>query len=329
MGKDLEKFVKFEGDNAIVWRHPAETIDENTTVMCPHTHEIVFIKEGAMLDSLRPGTHQLIEKEIKKGIFTKKDVKQFYCSLIYVNVSSTLKVLWGTPNRIELFDSKINVPVSVGLNGSFIIRIDNARKFITKVGGIDSKYTVEALQEFFRGMMLLYIKDSLANAMVVEKISFYEIWTNMRKITSSIKKDLEPKFMDYGVELCEFAIENILIPDDVKLLVEKTYKEKFELETKGLSFERVYNDQKEKEAAERELVKEAIKAKSDENLIECEYCKEKIGENDNFCWNCGKSVNIDIFICEECEFEIINQLHYCPNCGTKLKKEECIDGDLQ
>ncbi len=294
MAKVKDVVLKFDGGTALVWQHPIKRIDGHTIIQCPHTHEVVYIKEGAMLDSLNPGTHRLIE-EPKKSLF-KKEPDPVDCILFYVNTQSTLKVLWGTPSKMDVFDAKINVPVSVGLHGSIVISINQARKFISKLGGIDAKYTTDDLQEFFRDMLLMYIKDELAQAMVIEKISFYEIWTNMRRLSHLIQTSLKEKFNQYGVHLDEFLIENIMIPDEIKKVVEMAYLEKFVVETKGLSEKEIYHDVKEEFQRDREVIKEVAKSVAQASKKEptsrsyCPDCGTEVKASHKFCPDCGNPV---------------------------------------
>ena len=304
--------IKFNESQDLVWYHPSEIADENTVIYVPHTHNVIFLKGGAMLDSLLPGAHRPIEKE-KKGIFQRKKIEQYYTKYAYVNVTSTLSILWGTPNKMDLFDPMLNIPVTLGMNGSFVIRINNARKFIEKLGGINKSYTTSHLQSFFKDIMLTYIKDSLANVMIKEKITYYEIWTEMRRITLGIKFDLVPKFSDYGVELCEFNIADIYIPEDVKKLVEKAYKEKYILKTYGTSHEEMRRDQMEQQEKDRKYIKELVELNNKTN-------QEKVLKSAKYCGKCGEAIHPDKKYCVHCGNKVVEEAMRCPNCGKESKE---------
>lgn len=327
------KQIKFNESDALVWYHPCEEVDENTVIICPHTHEVIFLKGGAMLETLLPGEHRPIPVEPKKFL-KKKVIKKYYTKYAFVNVTSTLNVLWGTPNRVDLFDPFLDIPVQLGMHGSFIIRINNARKFIEKLGGLSKTYTTENLNEFFRDIMLTYIKDSLATVMIKEKITYYQIWSEVRRISNGILEDLAPKFDKYGVELCELNIVDISIPEDVKRMVEKVYKEKYELTSRGSSFEEVKQEQKEKEnllredallEKEREFTKEMTKLNNDVKHEEkplgakyCGKCGEALEPGKNFCVHCGTKVVLETLKCPYCGKENSGNTPYCGHCGKKI-----------
>ncbi|MDD3137591.1 MAG: SPFH domain-containing protein [Lachnospiraceae bacterium] len=50
----------------------------------------------------------------------------------------------------------------------------------------------------------------------------------------------------------------------------------------------------------------------------CPVCQSPIGEHNNFCYNCGATLQTIGKICPSCGNEIASMANYCPQCGKKL-----------
>ncbi len=292
MGK--EKIIQLNDINEIIWKHPAELVDCNTRIYVPTTHVCLYMKEGLMLDTLEPGKHQVVAK---KGLFSKKET--FMSSFVYVNVQQVLNLNWGTKRPIEVFDPLLSIPCEIRANGRYQISISNPREFILKVGGLESKFSTSDLEEYMSVIVISNIKEAISKAMVSERISFYDIWANMSKLSDGIKNFLINKFNDYGVSLKDFSVADIIMPEDVRQLVKHVHMEKYDLSQKGLSHRELYENQRSDEHEAREMtkdiVKSSVKEKKDENnedkIIICSACGTTNDAGARYCKSCGNRLN--------------------------------------
>ena len=56
----IVEVVKYNGQpNAMAWKYPSEALGTWTQVIVNETQEVVFVKEGKILDVLGPGRHTL------------------------------------------------------------------------------------------------------------------------------------------------------------------------------------------------------------------------------------------------------------------------------
>lgn len=289
-----EKIIQYRGNNELIWRHPADRVDADTRIYVPATHVCVYLKEGMMLDSLMPGKHQVVEK---KGIFHRKD--SFISSFVYVNTQQILNLNWGTRHPIEIFDPMLNIPCEIKANGRYQISIKNPREFFLKVGGLDARITKVDLENYMSTIVMSNIKEAISRAMVVERVSFYDIWTNMSRLSGNIKNFLGRKFLEYGVQLHDFSVEDIFIPDDVRALVKKIHMEKYDLSQKGFTHRELYQDAREDQHENKEIVRDILLNSNEpsytpdypEERIICPVCGTSNEEGSRFCKSCGNRLN--------------------------------------
>lgn len=302
MSKTLPKtIIDFEGPNEqLVWQSKIQQCVGETEVIVPFSHEVVFIKDGEMLDTMGPGKHTLNVPQTTRGFLGlgKKIVSEpFKCQVFFVNKTVTLVIPWGTPNQLKLMDPFLEYPVSLGAHGSFDISISNSRKFVSKVVGNTIGLTTVGLQEFFADKMVMRVKDILANAMVTSKINFYELGTRLVVISDAIRDSVRKIFDDYGVEITAFSINDIKIPDSDLRELEAIMKKKKLLELKETSFSK-----------ERENAQDAAKMFVDASVRIAEAAIEKENKTapqappvyGRYCPKCGTQVAPDAMFCNHC-----------------------------
>lgn len=280
--------IRFEGSNdIIVWKHTCRDFGYNTEIEVPFSHEVLFVKDGVVLETLDSGTHILNEKSkgMFGGIFTSKKTK-FSCSVYFVNKTVETRIPWGTPNQIDVFDALLNIPVRIGAHGELAISVSNSRKLLSKLVGMSNNITTDEIASFVRSKLILLIKDLLASTMVEQKVSFYDLSTKQVAISKALKDRLNNTFDEYGIEVKDFVLESVVLNDTVRDEVEKAYL-----------------------ARQVDVIKNQNENHTSEVLV----------NDKKFCSHCGKEIDIqgDKAYCKECGKEITKNSKYCSYCGKK------------
>lgn len=215
--------ITFSGNNDIVvWRHPHNSFTHNTELVVPYTHEAILIKDGQAQGTYKPGKHIINEQTaLKFSLFSKKEADIY--EVYFINKSLYLPIKWGTRTQMDLFDPMLNIPVRVGAHGEFEIKISNPRKFLLKIVGNAPYMNKEMIQDFFRDKMSMYIKNSIAEAMTIRGISYYQIASHLKSLSDIIKKELLSEFDNYGTSLESFLIASVVIPEDIKQELEREF----------------------------------------------------------------------------------------------------------
>lgn len=120
----IVEVVKYTGmPNIMAWKYPNEELGTWTQVIVNETQEVVFVKEGKILDILGSGRHTLSTENIPKlskiinSTFGEKT--PFSAEIWYINKAYSLDVKWGTAPAIQLQDPKYHIFVLVTAYGQF------------------------------------------------------------------------------------------------------------------------------------------------------------------------------------------------------------------
>ncbi|MEE8424354.1 MAG: SPFH domain-containing protein, partial [Elusimicrobiota bacterium] len=172
--------VKYDGPgDVLVWRHPPDDLTWGTQVIVNQAQEAIFFKGGQALDVLGPGTHTLKSANIPllRGLIKAPfgGNTPFAAEIYYINKATNLDVKWGTKSPIPILDPKYNIFLPVRAFGQFGVRIGDSRKFVVQLTGTQKQFTITALQDYFRGIILTKAKDYIAETIIRKKINLLEI----------------------------------------------------------------------------------------------------------------------------------------------------------
>ncbi|MDE7463906.1 MAG: SPFH domain-containing protein [Clostridiales bacterium] len=176
----------------------------NANVIIPVTHVALLEKDGAISTALSSGKFALLERGEKPDKIR----------IFFVSKTARIKARWGTQRhqRLNYRDPKIDMPVSVGAFGTTEIKISNANKFFQEIVPQGNVFTSEQLEDEIRSKTIDGLRRVLINTLNERRVSFYDFETERYDIQTLIGKALAEKFkFDYGIEVCEFCIENLNI----------------------------------------------------------------------------------------------------------------------
>lgn len=325
---------------------------KKTMVIVNDTHNAIFIKDGAYLNTLEAGKYPVLNKDDKNV-----DKVEF----IYVSKTCKVEVKWGTPNRFDMRDPQTDIPIKIGVRGTFEVQIGDPRKAYLELIGADKTYTTAKLQERLRSRMCSEIQPIIARVMQERNLTYDRITQNSKEIADLIKPEMEKMFSrDYGLKLYSFVIDAIMIDDeDIQKIERELNREKEERrrdEMKAKEEEekrRAFDEQIRKEyeliklnkAAgdvdfERQKWLEELKAQNYEKYLRaveivgwensgnrgegprganfCPNCGHSYEHGAKFCPGCGKKVSDEPAVCPHCRKPVAPGAAFCSNCGQKL-----------
>lgn len=232
--------VKYDGPpNILIWRHPPDDLTWGTQLIVNETQEAIFLKGGQILDVLGPGTHTLKTANIPllRGLIKVPfgGETPFAAEIYFVNKAVHLDAKWGTLNPIPLLDPLYKVPLPVRAYGQFGIRIADSRKVFTQLSSTRQELTVEGVVEAYKAILMTRIKDYIAETMIKQKLSFLEVSAHLEELSEAIKGKLSGDFSKYGIELANFFVGSVDVPeeDDSVKRLKKALSEKAEMEILG------------------------------------------------------------------------------------------------
>ncbi|MDE2490039.1 MAG: SPFH domain-containing protein [Elusimicrobia bacterium] len=232
--------VKYDGPgDVLVWRFPSDQLSWGTQVIVNQAQEALFFKGGKALDVLGPGTHTLRTANIPllRGLIAAPfgGETPFAAEIYYVNKAVDLDVKWGTNNPIPILDPKYNVFLPVRAFGQFGIQVGDSRAFVTQISATSPQFTADQLSNYFRGVLLTKAKDYIAETIVKRKIDVLEIAAYLEDMSGAIQEKLSADFAKFGVNLVNFYLNSVDVPedDDTVVRLKKALADKAELDILG------------------------------------------------------------------------------------------------
>ena len=180
----------------------------------------VFINEGQVADVFQPGTHTL-ETQNMPVLTTLKGWKYgfhspFKAEVYFCNTKNFTDQKWGTKNPIMMRDAEFGV-VRIRAFGNYAMKVKDAVKFIREIAGTDSSFTTDKITEQLKNIIITRFTDILGTS----KIPVLDLASNYDELSKFIFDRINPEFLEYGIELTKFLVENISLPPAVEEAMDK------------------------------------------------------------------------------------------------------------
>jgi len=228
----------------LAWKFPSEELKLGTQLIVAPSQEALFIKGGQALDLFGPGTHTLETGNLPLLTRLLKlpfgGATPFTAEVWYVNKTVVRDLKWGTPNPIGVKDYGSNpagVPVliHVGASGTWGIRIEDSRSFLTQVVGSVGwrPFTVADVRPQFMGKIVQEFSGSLGEFFRNSRISVFEVAGSLSDLSSFSRERIQPELRKYGIELINFDVMAVSVPDDLRERMEKGALDRLEVDQFG------------------------------------------------------------------------------------------------
>ncbi|WNS43600.1 SPFH domain-containing protein [Paenibacillus sp. MMS20-IR301] len=246
--------VKYDGPPGVfAWKYPNQELGTWTQLIVNESQEAILFKGGQALDSFTAGRHTLstanipVLSNVVNLPFGGRS--PFTAEVWFVNKMNSMNVKWGTSSPLQLQDPKYKIMVGVRAFGQFGVRIDDPRKFLLKLVGTLPLFDQETMVTYFRGLLMSNINELISSYLVHKKISILEINAYVVEISKHIQGRLASSFLDNGIELNNFFIDSINIPDDdpATVRLKEALAKKAEMDIIGFTYqqERSFNTMEE------------------------------------------------------------------------------------
>ncbi len=271
----MENIIKFEGNNDKLFsRVLVGELNPKLTLIVPETHNAILIKDGQMLQTLSSG------KYLFSDLVDLKTESDSALEVLFMSKTAKLKMLWGTPQKLMMFDENLQTDYHAGFSGDFEVQVGDPRKCYLYLVGANEELTSDLLQERLQSNVVSAMEMVAVEYIKANKVPYNQIALHKKAISQKVLIALSHKLQsEYGIAVFSFNIANIIIDEEDR-------KRLNSLQTGGAN-----------------------------EILKCESCGAKISKNDKFCSNCGEKVRK---ICHSCGLENLDNATFCSNCGQKL-----------
>jgi membrane protease subunit (stomatin/prohibitin family) len=353
--------IKYEGPNDVfVWKFPGEDFNTLSQLIVHESQEAVFFKDGQALDLFGAGTYTLHTQNIplirRVVNLPFNGESPFHCEVYFINKVVSMDVMWGTSSPIPIQDAVYKIILPVRTNGQFAVKVVDSKKLLLKLVGTIDKFDQNTLKKYFKGILLTNIKDYIAKQFAQNQISFLEIHSHLKEISYGIQNDLADEFVQYGIELVNFNVNEITPPEDDPSYIQlkNALAKKAEMSVMGYDYqqERAFNLLDKAAANEGGAANimgagmglgmgvnlgtvfgntmggamanvqpnmqpvTQVQSNSAQKEIKCTVCGASMPENSKFCRECGAKV----------EPPQKEGMKICPKCGANVPEGKfCLE----
>lgn len=225
----LASVIKYEGDNqTLVWKHPIEDFNYGSQLIVHESQEAIFFRDGQALDLFGAGRHSLVTQNlplIEKlyKIPTNADTI-FHSEIYFINMTTQMGIKWGTDSKVRFYEPVTGIPVEIGANGQFNIRVKDSRKLLVKLVGtanefthadvVDGVFGLKPSVAKFKAMIMTTVKSNLARIIKENSIDILEIDSHLDELSLKLCECINTYLEDYGLFMPEFFVTSVMTPDD-------------------------------------------------------------------------------------------------------------------
>lgn len=347
------RVLKYDGPpDVLVWKYPNQELGTWTQLIVNESQEALLFKGGQALDLFGPGRHTLstenipVLSNIVNLPFGGKS--PFTAEVWYINKLRSMDIKWGTSAPIQLQEPKYQLMMSVRAFGQLSVEIADSRMFMSRLIGTLPVFNQDALYNYFRGILMMNIKELISSFLLHKKISILDIHAYISEISRHVEERVSPAFADAGLRLVNLNIESINLPDNdptTKRLKEALTK-KAEMEILGFNYQQARAFDTLEQAAKNEGTQSAfmnagiglglgsglgtavgsvmpqvasqLQAAGPHRV--CPQCKEVNPADFNFCKSCGCSMRESAkqqeeILCHSCGKPVLPGSKFCAHCG--------------
>lgn len=205
--------------NMLCAKIPCEDFNIGSQLIVAEYEEALFVKDGVVEEVFGGGKYTLttenypfLTKLVSKLL--TGGVSAYSCKVYYINKSHHLELKWGTSLPIRVIDPVWGIEVHVQGRGAYSVVVKDSKKFFLKMVGANAAATEADIVKQFKTAFLQNITDELFE--YINGAETEVIITCNRK--NALAKTLTPILNDildeYGLELVNFYIENLEIPEN-------------------------------------------------------------------------------------------------------------------
>lgn len=211
-----------DSKDTIVWKFPRyqNEIKMNAKLTVRESQVAVFMNEGTIADVFAPGMYTLTTQNMPI-MTTLRGWKYgfdspFKADVFFVSTRQFTNQRWGTKNPIMLRDAEFG-PVRLRAFGTYAFRVNDASIFLKEIAATNPGFTTEDINEQLRNIAVTRGMDAIAEA----KIPVLDIASKFDEVSTLITEKIKPEFLEIGLSLTKFLVENVSLPEDVEAILDK------------------------------------------------------------------------------------------------------------
>jgi membrane protease subunit (stomatin/prohibitin family) len=209
-------------EGILAYRYPMQDLEiqNGGQLTVSESQVAAFVNEGKIADIFAPGLHTLNTRNLP--ILTDlmnwdKDFESPFKSEVYF-FSTRLQIdqKWGTVTPITIRDKEFGA-VRLRCFGIYSYRIADPKVFFNQISGTRECYFAADLEGQLRDTILATMTATFANS----NLPFLDLAANQALLADKIGEQVKPVFATLGLELKQFVVENISLPEELAKVLDQ------------------------------------------------------------------------------------------------------------
>lgn len=209
-------------DGVLAWRYPMQDmeIQNGGQLTVRESQMAAFVNEGKIADVFGPGLYTLTTRNLPLLTdlmnWDKGFESPFKSDVYFFSTRLQMDQKWGTATPITIREKEFGA-VRVRGYGIYTWRVADPRKFFTEVSGTRDTYYVSDVEGQLRETIVARMTDALANS----NVSFLDMAAHQAAVSQKVAEATGPAFAALGLELTQFTVENISLPDELTKVMDQ------------------------------------------------------------------------------------------------------------
>ena len=207
--------ISYQGSNdVLVYRSP-KTDFTNYSRLIVHESQVAYVYlDGKMTGPYGPGDYTMDTGNIP---ILEKFVRipyggeaPFKAEVYFINESIALNRLWGTQERVCMWDQTYGRSREIGAHGMVNLCIKNPRQIMQKIVGTENQLTTAQFLDCFRRGISIEARKFIAQVMALPDMNFMLFRQRLSEFSEELKQRICHCFEDCGVEINDFVIREVV-----------------------------------------------------------------------------------------------------------------------
>lgn len=205
--------------NMLCSKIPCEDFNVGSQLIVAEYEEALFMKDGIIEEVFGPGKYSLTTEnypfltKLMSRLLTG-GVSAYNCKVYYINKSHHLELKWGTGTPIRIIDPVWGIEVHVQARGAYTAVVKDGKKFFLKMVGAKVAADESEIVKNFRTAFTQHITDAIAEYLTATDNEVLVVCNRKKALADGLLEVLNGILDEYGMELVNFYIENIEIPEN-------------------------------------------------------------------------------------------------------------------
>lgn len=209
-------------DGILAYRYPMEDMEiQNGGQLTVRESQVaVFVNEGKIADVFAPGLHTLNTRNLPLLTdlmnWDKEFESPFKSDVYFFSTRLQIDQKWGTATPITIRDKEFGA-VRLRGYGIYSYRISDPRIFFTQVSGTRDTFYASQLEGQLHDTIVARMTDIFANS----DVAYLDLAAKQATLGAKIAEGMKPNFAALGLDLTQFVVESISMPDDLQEIIDQ------------------------------------------------------------------------------------------------------------